>query len=119
MRKNWEVLLKIHKLNIILALILLSAITLLFLHSELGFLACHNDSHSEHDYSLLVRSTTVVSDVHQNFESVSVSFNNIFLHVCLFDSLNLLANNICLNNEKPINLKIPPKTYLKTKILLI
>ena len=75
----------------IVSLLLLSVITFLFLHSELGLFDCHHHNHSTHDFCRIVQNTVDDEYVNTN-KSIRINFALPILKINIFQQFSLFSN---------------------------
>ncbi|MEI6091126.1 MAG: hypothetical protein WCR42_11785 [bacterium] len=99
---------KINRISGNVALIVLSAITFLFLHSELGLFACAHQSHDAHDFCHIVQNTTDDDENHQSHELSKIIVDQSIFPIIEFESQEIVENYILLYADEST---IPIYTY--------
>lgn len=110
---------RINRISGNVALIILSAITFLFLHSELGLFACEHDSHDAHDFCRIVQNTTDDDENHQSHELSKLVVDQSIFPITIFESFEIAENYVQLYDERSAIPIKSFKVYLRNETLLI
>jgi hypothetical protein len=110
---------RINRISGKIALIVLSAITFLFLHSELGLFACEHDSHDAHDFCRIVQNTTDDDDNHQSHELSKLIVDPSIFPIIIYESIDIIPNYIAVYQDRSAIPIYTFKVFLKNETLLI
>jgi ferredoxin-fold anticodon binding domain-containing protein len=110
---------KINRFSVYIALIVFSAISFLFLHSELGLFECEHDTHEAHDFCRIVQNTTDDDDTLHSYDLAKIIIDLSIIPFPIYQSDELIENHISGFTEQSVSTNLSFKVYLKNKTLLI